>query len=142
MITVITGPPCAGKTTYVRERAKPGDVVIDFDDIARALGSPEDHDHDPRVREITAAAWSAAIRRLVSEPGTITAWVIDSKPTTDRQDDYRRVRARTVALTAAAPELHRRADADGRSAAWHQRIDAFLATARHRDPAPTVRTRW
>jgi predicted kinase len=31
MLTVVTGPPCAGKTTYVRNNAKPGDIIIDFD---------------------------------------------------------------------------------------------------------------
>ena len=39
-VYVITGPPAGGKTTWVRERAKPGDITIDYDTLAQAL-SPE-----------------------------------------------------------------------------------------------------
>jgi predicted kinase len=34
-VTLVYGPPCAGKSTFVQERALPGDVVLDFDVIAR-----------------------------------------------------------------------------------------------------------
>lgn len=39
-VVALCGPPCAGKTTLARRLAEPGDVVLDFDDIARAMGSP------------------------------------------------------------------------------------------------------
>lgn len=39
MIRIVTGPPCAGKSTYVAEHKDDGDVV-DFDLIARAMGAP------------------------------------------------------------------------------------------------------
>lgn len=142
MITVITGPPCSGKTTYVREHAKPGDVVVDFDAIAQALGSHAGHDHDPRLREITAAAWSAALDRLVTGYPAMRAWIVDSRPTRPRLTAYQRAGARIVTLTAPADELHRRADADGRTPEWHQRIDDFLTAGARRDPAPMARTRW
>lgn len=129
MITVVTGPPCSGKTTYVRDHARPGDIVIDYDAIAQALGAPDGHDHDPRLSEITAAAWSAAVARLVTGYPASTAWIIDSRPTTDRQFRYRRARAKIISLAAPADELHRRADADGRSSDAHRRITEW--TARH-----------
>lgn len=34
VITVVTGPPCSGKSTYVRTHARPGDIIVDFDAIA------------------------------------------------------------------------------------------------------------
>jgi hypothetical protein len=81
VITVITGPPCSGKSTYARQNASPGDVIVDFDDIARSLGSAAAWDHDPRLREIAAAAWSAAVdRALASARVGVTAWIIDSRP--------------------------------------------------------------
>jgi predicted kinase len=141
MITVITGPPCSGKTTYAREHAKPGDAVVDYDALAVALGSADGHDHQPRLREITAAAWSAAVERLVTGYPAMAAWIVDSRPTTHRQFLYRRAHARIVALDAPAAELHRRADADGRGQDAHKRIDEW--SARHpADPAPLTRTRW
>jgi 5-methylcytosine-specific restriction enzyme A len=36
---VITGPPLCGKSTWVRERARPGDLVWDFDDIASVMAN-------------------------------------------------------------------------------------------------------
>ncbi len=43
-VYVITGPPAAGKSTWVREHAKPGDITIDYDTLAAALtpNPPED----------------------------------------------------------------------------------------------------
>lgn len=141
MITVITGPPCSGKSTYVQQRAQPGDVIIDFDQICRALGG-SDHDQAEHLREITAAAWAAAVRRAVQLHHRHDTWIIDARPRPERLQDYRRNRASIVPLTASKDELHRRATAAGRPPGDHQRIDAFLTAARHRDPAPTVRTRW
>ena len=140
MITVVTGPPCAGKTTHVHQHALPGDVVIDFDAIARALGSTEDHDHDPHLREITAAAWAAAVKRTL-DYARHRVWIIDSRPLPARRQDYDQAGARYVHLTADSAELHRRVEADGRSSAWHSHIDRFLA-ADDRDPQPTSRLRW
>jgi dephospho-CoA kinase len=37
---VITGPPAAGKTTYVATHARPGAVVLDCDRLAVALTAP------------------------------------------------------------------------------------------------------
>lgn len=34
---IITGPPCSGKTTYVKQRLKDNDIVFDSDEIARAF---------------------------------------------------------------------------------------------------------
>ena len=39
-VTVVTGPPAAGKTTYCAEHAGPGDVVGEFAALAAALLGP------------------------------------------------------------------------------------------------------
>jgi hypothetical protein len=38
-ITLIVGPPGAGKSTYAQTHANPGDLIIDYDRIAEALGA-------------------------------------------------------------------------------------------------------
>ena len=140
MLTVITGPPCAGKSTHVRQHAKPGDVVVDFDLIAQAVGSPVSHGHDSQVAEVAAAAWSGAIREAIRQhKARHRVWIVDSRPCGWRADQYSQAGARFVHLAAEASELHRRADADGRPAAWHVRIDEFLAVG---DPEPKPPTRW
>ena len=38
-INVIIGSPCAGKSTHVKSNAIDGDVIVDYDTIAMALGT-------------------------------------------------------------------------------------------------------
>ena len=128
MLTVVTGPPCSGKTTYVQQNAARGDAVVDFDVIAQGLGSPVSHGHSESVKrmavQVRAAAIDAAIRRH-RQGGD--AWVVDSRPAPPAVRRYLEAGARMVDLTAPAAELHRRADEAGRPAAWHDLIDQFTA---------------
>lgn len=128
-LTVITGPPCAGKTSYVAARRQPGDLVIDFDALAGALGSDAGHGHDPWLARVAAAAWSQAVRAaLAAHPGH-RAWVIDARPSASRIAAYRRAGATVTALRADAAELHRRASADGRPGSCHEAIDQWRERA-------------
>jgi 5-methylcytosine-specific restriction endonuclease McrA len=54
-VTLVAGPPCAGKTSYVAARAQPGDLVLDQDVIG-------------------AAAMTRALRTVPTSSGTV--WVI------------------------------------------------------------------
>jgi hypothetical protein len=138
MLTVVTGAPCSGKTTYVRQHAHPGDVIVDFDAIAQALGSQVEHGHGNAHWKVAIEARDAAITAAVGchEKGA-RAWIIDSRPTQAKRDWYRRHGGRIVDLAADAAELHRRADAAGRPQSWHGQIDTFLAGS-----AVQVRTQW
>lgn len=49
-VILVYGPPLGGKSTWVRQHARPGDVVIDFDALAVEAGSPRTHDHERRFR--------------------------------------------------------------------------------------------
>ena len=142
MLTVITGPPCGGKSTYAAQHAMPGDIVIDFDLIAQALGSRVTHGHEKHVTEVAAAAWSAAIIRAIDEHARgRRVWIVDTSPTPYRLRRYGAAGARTVTCTASRDELHRRADA-GRPPSWHHRIDQHLDSPRRPDPAARARTVW
>ncbi len=37
-INVIVGPPCAGKSTHVKVNSTIGNVLVDYDELAMALG--------------------------------------------------------------------------------------------------------
>lgn len=48
-VVLVVGPPGAGKSTWVHAHTRPGDMVVDFDEIARDLGSRHAHRHDSGV---------------------------------------------------------------------------------------------
>lgn len=141
MLTVITGAPCAGKTTYVRQHALPGDIIIDLDAIAQALGSPVTHDHEPGLRKVALEARAAAIKQAIVRHHRhgARAWIIESAPDQARRGWYASHDARFVDLDASPEELHRRAAASGRPAAAHGQIDSFLART---DRPVQQRTAW
>jgi len=131
VLTVITGPPCAGKSTYLRQHAVPGSVVIDFDDLAQALGSPVTHGHDSSHHWVTVAARGAAITAAIAAHRRGTpVWITDTSPPPARLRQYQAAGAELVRLTAPAAELHARAAA-GRPPEWHERIDRWLAEHGH-----------
>lgn len=92
MITVVVGPPCAGKSTYVRENAQPNDAVVDFDSLATAFGSGTAHDTPGPLRRVVQAARRAAVSQILADP-SLTAWVIDTDPSRFVLNTYRRAGA-------------------------------------------------
>ena len=150
MLTVITGPPCAGKTTYARQHAMPGDIIVDFDEIAMALGCQARHTYGDRdhIWHVTLAARNAAITSAIQRHHEgARVWIIDCVIPPNRQDAYDANGARIVRLTAEPAELHRRASAE-RPPQWHAQIDQWLATGgrpqypARREPSPRRGTRW
>lgn len=95
MIRVITGPPAAGKSTYVELNSHPGDIIIDMDKIAAALWKPDTselHDYPDDVRRIAMSARNAAVRKaLDAAQGEryLTVWIIHSDPNAETRALYR-----------------------------------------------------
>ena len=112
-LTVVTGPPCSGKTTYVAQRAKPGDVIIDLDQIAHALTTADtpSHQYPDHIRRLAMKArWS--IMRDAAHMGShrCNVWIIDGHPSADNMDLYKKLKANIVALNASISELLSRAE--------------------------------
>lgn len=113
MITVIVGPPCAGKSTYITDRAEPGDTIVDFDALAKAFGSTDHHDTPLAMRRVVQAARHAAISQILM--GRVeNAWVIDTDPSRLMLAQYRRAGASIVVLDPGLEACLERADADNR----------------------------
>lgn len=128
MLTVVMGAPCSGKSTYVREHANPGDIVIDFDVLAQALGSPDPHDHPKHVRmvciDMRRTAIASAIQQHVQGHAV---WIVDINPG-ERMAAYQRAAAEFVTMQASRAELHERAERE-RPQRWHSLIDEHLVKA-------------
>ena len=125
MLTVVVGPPCAGKSTYIRRMARPGDVLVDYDAIAMALGSDRHHEAPPAVADVAYRARDAAVMRCLGKGWP--AWVIHSRPTREQVDGYRDAGARIVLLDPGMDECLARCERDGRPPGTAERIRDWYA---------------
>lgn len=123
MLTVVTGPPCSGKSHYIRQRAKHGDVVIDLDHLAAALTPTDDvHDYPEHVRTVARRARRAALDAAI--PLTtrgVRVWVVDTAPSKDMRAFYHRHRADIVRLTVTASDFSARVVERSAAAQRHAR---------------------
>lgn len=82
----VIGPPCGGKSSYVREHAGDGALVVDFDLLAGALVAGDGVAHDARqwVRDMATGAWYGAYRECVSLIEPVDVWIVKTIPATPR----------------------------------------------------------
>lgn len=100
-IVLVMGPPAAGKTTYVRQHAEPGDVVIDYDAIAQALG-PGGANHE-LVMQLRGKLLTQ-LRR--GELDVARAWILTCDPAAERRYPHHDV----VVLDPGQDEVLRRVE--------------------------------
>ena len=77
-VRLVCGPPAAGKSTYVAKHAKPNDIILDLDAIAREWGYGR-----YRPSHVIGALLQERNRRLAAlakEPADRVAWVILTAP--------------------------------------------------------------
>lgn len=109
LITLIAGPPCAGKSTLVNQFAEPGDVILDFDRIAIQLGSPRAWLHPPEFVAAVEAHIADQLRALRARDDAPTAWLIRAAPRARvRERLAAALGARVWVLDPGAPECLRR----------------------------------
>jgi AAA domain-containing protein len=132
-VTLVCGPPCAGKTTWVADHAKPGDTVLDIDVLAKLCGSNREHVHEGRHYRAAQAEFDQLCDVVFAS--TATAWVIRGAPEADKRRALAdRINAtRVVVLLPSENVLHARAlqrdDAEPETAGdtlraitrWHRR---------------------
>jgi energy-coupling factor transporter ATP-binding protein EcfA2 len=80
-VTLICGPPCAGKSTLAAHLAGLSDdaVVLDVDVIARQLGSPTRWRHEPEIQAHAEGMFLAALNQL-ARTDAVTAFVVRCLP--------------------------------------------------------------
>lgn len=106
MLTVITGPPASGKSTYALNHAQPQDIIIDLDRIALALTTGvENHDYDSAIRACAIAARQAVIARAVGYRHRKNVWLIQASPSGEQLRHFAAMEARIVKLEVPV-EVH------------------------------------
>jgi predicted kinase len=82
-VTLVCGPPCGGKSTYVRQNAKPGDLIICHDLLAQAAGSKRHHNHELHYGQAAKLAYGQAVDSIPQHDGDV--WVIRCAPEATRR---------------------------------------------------------
>lgn len=113
MIHIIIGAPCAGKSTYVRENAKEGDLRVDYDEIAKTLGAVEVYSVTGIVKEAAFKARDAVIETALANPDE-ESWIIHTFPSEEDMQRYEEAHAEVVLLDPGKDECLARAEKDER----------------------------
>lgn len=124
-IVLVVGPPAGGKSTFVDTHKSPGDVVVDFDRMAEAMGSSDTHTHSAGNVEATQAARNAVLTRLRRGDlsGARRAWIVSANPKAESMFPHHDLEV----CDPGPEETHARATRAGRPGQWHQLIDSWYA---------------
>ena len=100
MLYVVTGPPGAGKSTWIESRAQPNDVVIDLDRITIALSGPgsPNWNQDNTLRKVALRARYAAIDEALKHLTDTDVYLIHTMPSAKAHARYKRLSARIVVV--------------------------------------------
>lgn len=78
-IMLVCGPPGAGKTTWVIERMRWGDVVADYDLIVKAISGQSPKETPLGIRRIARAAYHTTIQTAIKHD--LNLYIITTAPT-------------------------------------------------------------
>jgi 5-methylcytosine-specific restriction protein A len=115
-LTIVCGPPCSGKTTYVKEHAKAFDTIIDIDAIALDI----DPTYKPWSGMLKGELITKALRVRNAMLGSLhhqtrgNAWFIVSAPAKAERDWWQqKLGGNLILIDTPADECKRRAVARG-----------------------------
>lgn len=100
MLYVVTGPPAAGKSSWIEARARPTDIVIDLDRITQALtgpGAPAWSQH-PIAMKVAHRARYAAIDEAVKHTSQVDVYLIHTMPSRKWLARYERHQAEIITV--------------------------------------------
>lgn len=95
MVYLIYGSPCSGKSTYISEHLKDGDLVCDVDLIYQAISNHDAHDADLHVHEVALKLKSVLLDIIRDRDGDWSdAYVVSIANTKVKvKDDMERIKA-------------------------------------------------
>ena len=101
-VFLVYGPPCAGKTTFVKQAMSEGDLVIDIDSIWECVSGCDRYVKPNRLRPIVFAVRDALLDAVEHRRGRWqNAYIIGGYPlSSERERMVRRYGAREVFILA------------------------------------------
>lgn len=106
-VTLVAGPPCAGKNTYIAERAQRGDLIIDSDTLYRALSGINSRDRPENLRPFVWSAYWAVVAETRRISVGANVWVILAAANRRRRQEFRRMNDAHVVVLETPAELCR-----------------------------------
>ncbi|SRR6266571_1970326 len=128
-VVLVAGPPCGGKSRYLRDHAGPADLIVDYGALAVALQlGAASHEQRDAHRPFICEARDAILDRLMMGNHHVRrAWVVNSGAKRIDRDHYRRRHGAHVVLVHS-PEDVCLARAQGqRPDAWTKYIRRWFA---------------
>jgi hypothetical protein len=100
VLIVVTGPPAAGKSSWIKAHAKADDIVIDLDLMALAMAGPgaDHHAHGDVLMRVVHRARFAALNEAYQHLDTTDVYVIHTQPSAKARAKYKRLEARIVTV--------------------------------------------
>lgn len=125
-VFIVYGSPLSGKSTYVRDNMEVGDLVVDLDEIYKAISYQDKYIQPDQLKNTAFAVRDYLHDQIRIRSGKwTTAWVIAGLPRkADRERLAARLGASCILIEATQDECRRRlADCtDGRGYEWEQYI--------------------
>lgn len=112
MLYVVTGPPAAGKSSWIEARAKARDIVIDLDRITSALTGPgaAPWSQDPLHLRVAHRARYAAMNEAFQLLDQLDVYLIHTMPSPKHLARYKRLQARVVVVDPGEEIVMQRID--------------------------------
>lgn len=130
--TIITGPPGAGKTTWVKDKAHWGDLIVDMDALYAALSGLPWYQKPDALLPFVAEARDAVLNRLTLGADIRHAWIITSEADASRLLAMKaRYNAKLFILQVSANECIQRIRQDERrkdTSGWAELVNGWWAT--------------
>ena len=143
-LTIITGPPAGGKSTYVKQHATSGDTIIDLDNIADDLSGHDGHDWPRRWLGAALNERNRILGSLATQ-GPGAAWFIIGAPTPDERAWWaKKLRPREVVVLETAIDVcmaRIRQDAARNRDHYDDAASAWWAGYQRRDGETVIVTR-
>ncbi|MCG0061727.1 ATP-binding protein [Streptomyces tricolor] len=113
MLYVVTGPPAAGKSSWIQAHATARDIVIDLDLITRALSGPgaPAWNQDPLQLRVAHRARYAAMDEAFALRDKVDVYLIHTMPSAKALAKYKRLGARIVAVDPGREVVMQRIEA-------------------------------